>query len=98
MANFNWKTLLAVAVAAYVGYSQRDKIKSFIERKDSEYVHYNVGSTRVQDYGSLEDPVSIEYKSMGRAAGQTASQANEAVLAMSVGAVGQNYNGRSFGL
>ena len=98
MANLNWKTLVAIAIAAYVGYSQKDKIQSMLERKDSEYTQYDVGGVRVQDYGSLEEPKSVTYQSMGRAAGQTASQANQAVLAMTVGAVGQNYNGRSFGL
>jgi hypothetical protein len=98
MANVNLKNILLLGLAAYVAYTQRDRLKSIFERKDAEYTQYEVDGVKVNDYGSIQNPVSVEGMGMGRAAGQFASQANEATLAMSVESVGQNFNGRSFGL
>ena len=98
----NFKSLAFFGLVAYLGYTYKDKIMSIIqgeeETKDAEYTHYMVDGVKVQDYGSLENPVSEEYAGIGKAVGQTGSQANEATLAMTVSGVGQNFNGRAFGL
>lgn len=98
MANVNWKNLLLIGLAAYVVYTKRDAITSLFEVKEAEYTQYVVDGVQVNDYGSIQNPVSVSEMGMGRAAGQFASQANEATLAMSVQSIGQNFNGRSFGL
>lgn len=98
MANFDWKSIALYGVLAYFAYQNKDRLMGLFEKKDAEYTQYEVGGITVHDYGSLETPVSNQYGGMGRAAGQNASQANEAQLAMTVGGVGQNFNGRAFGL
>ena len=101
MANFDFKTMLLIGLAAYVGYTNREKIMDLFgqsEEKEADYTIYEVKGQTVHDYGSLNNPVSHQYSSMGRAAGQTASQANEVGLPTSVESVGQNFNGRAFGL
>jgi|TARA_R100000455_G_C6207596_1_gene76183 hypothetical protein len=98
----NLKSLALFGLVAYLGYAYKDKIMSMLhgdsETKDAEYTHYMVDGVKVQDYGSLENPVSEEYAGIGKAVGQTGSEANEATLAMSVSGVGQNFNGRALGL
>ena len=98
MANLNLTKLLLFGVAAYLAYLNKDKILSVFEKKEAEYTQYEVDGVKVNDYGSLQNPVSVNEMGWGRAAGQFASQANEATLAMSVESIGQNFNGRSFGL
>ena len=98
----NWKSLAFIGVLAYLGYTYRDKLlpksDEKEETKEAEYTHYKVDGVEVHDYGSLENPVSESQAGLGRAVAQTASQANQATLAMSVSAVGQNFGGRAVGL
>lgn len=98
MANFNLTKLLLIGVAAYMAYANKDKIMGVFEKKEAEYTQYVVDGVKVDDYGSLKNPISVEGMGWGRAAGQFASQADEATLAMTVESVGQNFNGRAFGL
>ena len=93
----DWKVLLLGAVA-FLAYKNRDSLMSMMDKKEAEYTQYEVDGVKVDDYGSLENPVSVQYMGIGRAAGQSGSEANEATLAMSVAGVGQNFNGRTFGL
>jgi len=85
--------LLGAFVAGYLYYKNS-------EVKSAEYDKYDIEGQNINNYGSLENPQSLQSVSQGRAAGQTASQAEEygAELAMTVPGVGQNYSGRAFGL
>lgn len=85
--------LLGALAAGYIYYKNTEVMSA-------EYDKYDIEGQNINNYGSLENPQSLDSISQGRAAGQTASQAEEygVELAMTVPGVGQNYSGRAFGL
>lgn len=56
-----------------------------------------VKEMEIHDYGSLQQPISLEYGSDGQAIGQLNVPYGEPESAF-VPALGQNYQGRAFGL
>ena len=63
----------------------------------SEYEEEGEKKSPVHDYGVLEMPVNHLHKGVGRAAGQVDTEYG-APESMTVESLGQNYNGRAFGL
>ena len=97
----NLSKLFNVAIAGaviYGLYRVAEMELSRTEKKSAEYTKYEMDGHTVTDYGSLELPVSYQYGLLGRAAGQVGGDRYGSELSMVVGGIGQNYQGRAFGL
>jgi len=67
--------------------------------KEAQNITYDVDGHKINDYGSLQNPVSTRYGLEGQAVGQEGdAEGYGAEISMITPGVGQNFHGRAFGL
>lgn len=103
MSRANGESILSkiggYAIFALVAYSAFKIFEGRKEVKEAQNVTYEIDGHKINDYGSLQNPVSMKDGSDGQAVGQTGNaEGYGAEISMITPGVGQNFHGRAFGL
>ena len=88
--------VLGLAYGAWLLWNESQKVSSDAERGCHNCKEV-VKEMEIHDYGSLQQPISLEYGSAGQAVGQTIAPYGNPESAF-VSGFGQNYQGRAVGL